>query len=109
MIRQGDILFIPIKPEDGQTQYMTKQEKGVVAEGEATGHHHRIAEVDLANAELFKSWRGVEGAILSVGEKGISIVHEEHQTVTLAPNTTYRVHQAREYDYFSNLARRVRD
>lgn len=109
MIRQGDILFIPVKPEDAQIHGMTKQENGIIAEGEATGHHHRIAEVDLANAELFKTWRGVDKAILRVGDKSISIVHDEHLPVTLWPNTTYRIHQAREYDYFSNLARRVRD
>jgi hypothetical protein len=108
LIRQGDILFVPItaKPDDF-TRNLKRDEKGLIAEGEATGHHHRVATEDLDKAQLFKSWRGVDGAILVVGEE-IRVVHEEHHTVTLPP-ATYRIHQAREFDYFTHLSRPVID
>jgi hypothetical protein len=105
MIRQGDILFVPVNEQ--ATQHLKKQGDGIIAEGEATGHHHRVATDDLPNAQLFKHWRGVDGAILVVGNE-IRVVHEEHHTVVLPP-ATYRIHQAREYDYFSRLSVPVRD
>lgn len=46
---------------------------------------------------------------VQVGPNGVSILHEEHKPVTLEPNTTYKVHRAREYDYLAAVARTVRD
>jgi len=103
MIRQGDILFVPIRADELPAG--VKQESGIIAQGEATGHHHRVAPADLPVAELFEAW---EGKFLRVTERGVSIVHEEHKTVTIPPGT-YRIHQAREYDYLAQFSRTVRD
>jgi hypothetical protein len=63
----------------------------VLAEGELTGHCHRIEGVDVA--ELFES----EGQrFLMVLAESARIVHEEHKTITL-PRGTYRVWGQREY------------
>ena len=109
-IRQGDLLFIPMTElKEGQLPYEARPENlrknGVIQEGEATGHHHCVAV--LEDAEVFRPQWG--SAIVRVSERGVSIVHEEHAPVTLQPNTTYRVHVAREFDYLRQTARRVRD
>jgi|SRR5690348_1155482 len=108
VIRQGDLLFIPIHSDELPVD-IKKRDSGILAEGEATGHAHKLASLD--DAEVFEAtgWSGSEQVFLRVGSKGVSIVHEEHRTVTLDPATTYKVHRAREYDYLSNLSRAVRD
>ncbi len=105
-IRQGDLLFIPI-PEDqvqAKLQYAKLRPTGIVQEGEATGHHHKLAI--LEDAEILEVWNGL---YVRVGPNGVSIVHEEHGPVRLEPNMTYTVHRAREFDYLTELATRVRD
>lgn len=105
-IRQGDVLFIPAD-QNTDTQWANEHKRtdGVIQEGEATGHHHKLAV--LEDAEVFRAnWRE---AMVRVGPNGVSIVHEEHATVTLAPNTEYAVHIAREFDYLRSVQRYVRD
>ncbi len=105
MIRQGDVLFVPV-PDAGITEHSTKVESGVIQEGSATGHHHRIAESDLEKATLYMiDWRG-ERALRCT--QAVSITHEEHKTVTLPPGD-YKIRIAQEYDYLQNVARSVRD
>lgn len=103
LIRQGDIMFVPVAatPENRK-----KRESGIIMQGEVTGHHHRLA--DLEAAEVFESgWRN--DLFVMVGANGVSIVHEEHRAVTLAPNTTYQVSRAREFDYLTDANRMVAD
>lgn len=114
MIRQGDVLFIPVPavPETTPEKPAKLRETGIIQEGEVTGHHHKLAVLD--DAEVLEipsnSWQEPAPKLyVKVGENGVSIVHEEHSTVKLAPNTTYHVHIAREFDYFQNLVRAVRD
>jgi hypothetical protein len=103
-IRQGDVLFIP-EPNGVNLDVKDWKANGVIQEGEATGHHHKLAVLDAA--EVFRPQWG--NAMVRVGPNGVSIVHEEHATVTLDPSTTYRVHIAREYDYLRDAMRFVRD
>lgn len=104
-VRQGDLLFIPVE-NTREVNPTDKQPDGIIREGEATGHHHRLAI--LEDAEVFRpsSWGDT---IVRVSDRGVSIVHEEHHTVTLAPNTTYKVHVAREFDYLRASNRFVAD
>jgi hypothetical protein len=103
-VRQGDILFVPTEDTINPVK---KLEDGVIAEGEATGHRHRIFEADLPFCELVEvDYRGSK--MLKVTDHGISIVHDEHKPVTLEPGT-YRIHQAREHDYLAGLSRPVWD
>lgn len=105
LIRQGDLLFIP-KPEVPSYLNPKPVKTGVIAEGEATGHHHRLAV--LEDAQVFTV--GHDGLkFLKVGPNGVGIVHEEHNTVNLAPGTIYEVHKAREFDYLAAAARFVQD
>ncbi len=109
MIRQGDILFIPLTADELPAS-IKRLESGVIAEGEATGHHHRIAELDMPAVELYEAtdWQNAGDKYLRITEHGISIVHEEHKTVTVPPGL-YAIHQAREFDYMAQFARAVRD
>jgi hypothetical protein len=88
--RQGDVLFKKVKAlPDGKSR---KRNTGHILEGEATGHIHRVAELDRAEVLEF----GKEGLFLSVTEAGVSIVHEEHKTISL-PAGDYEVVRQREY------------
>lgn len=108
-IRQGDVLFIPLSTKENpiheEFHGQSRRADGVIQEGEATGHHHKLAVLD--DAEVFRPTWG--DALVRVGPNGASIVHEEHATVNLAPNTVYKVHIAREFDYLRESARYSRD
>lgn len=64
----------------------------VLAEGEITGHSHRVDHPDTAN--LFEA----DGQFyLQVIADRADVIHEEHGTITL-PRGMYRVWRQREYD-----------
>jgi len=63
----------------------------VLAEGELTGHSHRIAESDAA--ELYQS---MQGMYLFVKAEKATLVHQEHGPIAL-PLGVYRVWRQREY------------
>ena len=107
-IRQGDLLFIPLEksPEWLGLENRKPEPEGIIARGEATGHHHRVAP--LEDAEVFDlGWNN--NLFVRVGPNGVSIVHKEHKPVTLEANTVYEVHRAREFDYLREATRHVRD
>ena len=87
--RQGDVLLRKINqlPKGKRT----KRISGEVLEGEATGHIHRIRE--LEQAEVLEIGNGL---FVSVGEDGVSLVHEEHKTIELPPGD-YEITRQREY------------
>ena len=102
LVRHGDLLLEPAEMPEGNHTLVAN---GVLARGESTGHSHRL--VVLEDAEVFDA--GYNGMFVRVGERGVSLTHEEHKPVQLQPNTTYKVTRAREHDYLSDLARQVRD
>ena len=63
----------------------------VLAEGELTGHSHRIAEKDAA--QLYQADRGI---FLSVTGESATLVHQEHVPISLNRGI-YRVWRQREY------------
>jgi hypothetical protein len=100
--RQGDVLFLEIgsaahkacsvakgAPASGVRK--SKRASGHILEGEATGHIHRVAELD--RAEVFDCG---EGLYMNVGPLGASIIHEEHEPIALPPGD-YEVVRQREY------------
>jgi len=101
MWRQGDVLIISASPIDAIPAGATKRPNCVLAEGELTGHSHRIDQPGVA--ELFES-RGT--LYLRVLAKEAKVVHQEHGPITLAQGL-YVVWQQREYTPES--VRRVRD
>lgn len=106
-IRQGDLLFIPQQETPQHVLDFAiagERNNGVIAEGEATGHHHRVAT--LEDATVFQAYNDV---YVKVGPNGVSILHEEHGPVKLAPETIYKVNRAREFDYLAANTRFVAD
>lgn len=89
LYRQGDVLIRRIKTLPAPKGKQRKS--GVLAEGEVTGHAHRVE--DLTSAEVLEIENGL---YLRVGEEGVRIVHEEHAPITLAPGN-YEVEIQREY------------
>lgn len=99
--RQGDVLLVEVADEPkGKTK-----KDGVLAEGEATGHHHRIDPHALKQgfAELIE--QGPQDLALLV-KKPTRIVHEEHGTIEV-PKGKYKVVLQREFS--AGEVRRVID
>lgn len=100
--RQGDLLFVP-RPDGRRIAYADPahpekdpgfKKSGIIREGEATGHHHKIK--DPSTARVFVPREGMP--IVDVGSQGATVTHPEHGEVNLEPNTTYDVHFPREQD-----------
>jgi hypothetical protein len=98
LFRQGDIYIESVRcvPEGAAKQFST-----VLAEGEATGHRHRIRDFQTANVfaapgEMF----------IDVVADRAEIVHEEHATIALNRGV-YRVWRQREYDPWAELQQRI--
>jgi len=72
----------------------------VLAEGEVTGHAHRLTETDVT--ELDNGVRVFDAA------SGDVLTHEEHGTVHLPPGE-YAADRVVEQDHFAEEARRVVD
>jgi hypothetical protein len=114
LIRQGDVLLVPVDPdvvEGGEApahRRVIEREQGrlVLAEGEATGHAHAIldehARLELQSyGEYRRTWvhQGVwsgSRTVLIVEGSPVTLVHEEHAPLTVAPGG-YEVRRQREY------------
>lgn len=89
MYRQGDVIVLSAVP---LPENAVMRATSVVAEGEATGHAHR-----LTNGSVFDVGDG--GIVIAVRQDG-ALTHEEHQRVAIAPSPdgmVYPVIIQREY------------
>lgn len=83
--RHGDVLISEVKEIKGK-----KLKHLVLAEGEVTGHAHRITE---GEAELYEH----EGTLfLKVLSENAALTHEEHKRIEL-PKGNYEIKIQREY------------
>lgn len=95
--RHGDVLIRQVDEIPADAVRKAKDKRGLVlAEGEVTGHHHRIADTSMgqllvspADAEDMRMW-------LSLSVEA-PLVHEEHHTLTLPPGN-YEVMIQKEYE-----------
>ena len=88
MWRQGDVLIATV---DAIPPGATRRSNCVLAEGEITGHSHRIDQSGVA--ELLDC----KGRLyLRVLAKEAKVVHQEHGPITL-PQGLYTVWRQREY------------
>ena len=89
MWRQGDVLIEKIAELPA---VCVKKEDLVLARGEATGHSHRVADLDRADL-----YAGRDGDLfLNVTAESATIEHDEHGPITLERDV-YRVWKQREY------------
>ena len=107
MIRQGDVLVMQAtKKAITRAHAEVRDARGaVLAEGEATGHHHRVK---LPGVTLLRA-EGVSDAVLSVPRDVVALLeHEEHGTIEIGGGT-HVVRRQREYAWAEKSSRRVED
>lgn len=91
-IRQGDVLLVPVDREPPAG--IAPVAEVVLAEGEVTGHAHRLAGTVL-------EWTEGESRFVRVLERPGTLRHEEHDPIAVpvvSPEQTYRVVAQREWD-----------
>lgn len=91
-IRQGDVILIPV---DSAAEVPTQEDQKLphltLAEGEVTGHSHRISQ---GEAEL----RGREGTLyLTITSDSATLTHEEHKPIQV-PQGNWIVRIQRQYE-----------
>lgn len=85
-IRQGDVILQPIAETEGE-----KLSHLILAEGEVTGHSHRISN---GQAELYEK----NGTLfLRVISETATLTHEEHKEIAI-PQGSWIVKIQREYE-----------
>ena len=99
--RHGDVLIRQIAelPQGAKSEVTT----AVLAEGEATGHHHR-----LTCTEAFAVMQGFDEKKYFELRAPATLTHEEHSALSIEPGA-YESVMEREYDYFSEAMRKVVD
>jgi len=86
--RQGDVF---IEQVDGLPPGAERLHGPIIlAEGEATGHAHRVSN------RLAKFFQAANGERFLVVKRRTAVEHEEHDPVALSPGT-YQVKRQREY------------
>ena len=88
MWRQGDIFITRVQTIPSGAK---AQPHCVLAEGEVTGHSHRVAETGAARLFIHPS-----SLFLEVTADQATVVHDEHGPITLERGR-YRVWRQREY------------
>ncbi len=99
--QQGDVTGKRLSSlPEGNIEKISKG-KCVLALGEKTGHCHVVEESD---AELIRIG---ERMILKL-ENDATLVHQEHGPIGLTPGL-WEIDIINEYDYFTEMARKVQD
>ena len=113
LLRQGDVLLVPVDEfprSRGLVDVRPGGEELTLAEGEATGHAHRI----VGSGARVATWRsrtsfGISPHLhtfLLVEGDPVTLTHEEHAPISVATGI-YEVRRQREYR--PHLARWVAD
>lgn len=104
LIQQGDVLLFKLDVNEIDGKKLKPTSRGhVLAEGEVTGHAHRISD---AMSELVEAEDGT--LYLQVKEDGAEVEHEEHHKVKLDKGL-YRVGRVVEVDPYEETIRQVAD
>ena len=98
--RHGDLLIERVEEIPAHAQ---PRREPVLAEGEVTGHAHRVVGNSVAVLEA-----STGEVYLRVVDAPAEVRHEEHATITLPPGE-YVVRRQREWDPYAEAARRVAD
>ena len=89
MWRHGDVFIAEVKTIPNDVKPLPHC---VLAEGELTGHSHRIRESGVA--QMFEGPGGVR--FLRIDAETATLIHQEHSAISL-PRGCYRVWIQREY------------
>jgi hypothetical protein len=94
MYRQGDVLIVAVDSIPSDAKEVPRSKRGIVlAEGEVTGHAHRIPS---RHATLYRTETDARYMRVTAGGKPVALLHEEHTAVELPPGS-YRISIHREY------------
>lgn len=102
-IQQGDVTIEQVScipKEAGKAE-----RNGVLAEGEHTGHSHRVQPIGKAKVETYELGQRL---FLRIMAGDCRVIHEEHGPITV-PAGDYEVGRVLEYDYDAEEARQVQD
>lgn len=104
LLQQGDVLFHRQDKVDFDKLQEVPQgvHRNVIAEGEVTGHAHRVIE---GNMRMFTDTLG--NRYMEVPER-IVVGHEEHKPVAIDKGV-YRLGGVREFDHWQEETRKVID
>ena len=91
--RQGDVGIFRVEPPKKTTPKAIDPRGVVLAEGEVTGHHHRITDPGVCALRA----EGVAYDLVRI-ETGALLVHEEHDPIAIGPGT-YEVRIQREHNW----------
>jgi hypothetical protein len=92
MYRQGDVLIVAVADLPASSVVPRTTRGIVLAEGEVTGHAHRIPS---RSAQLFRTEESARYLRVK-GPAPVQLEHEEHATVTIPPGV-YRISIHAEY------------
>ena len=98
MYRHGDLLIIEVSAIPATAKEIKSR---VVAEGEVTGHAHRLT----GDTAVFED---TDGTLYFEAAAGAAITHEEHGVIPFFPGT-HKIIRQREYDHYEEAARMVAD
>lgn len=104
-LQQGDVVLMRVAKLPENAKPAKKDPRGLVlALGEATGHHHRIAP--RKGLKLLK----IDDLLFVENNTGnpVDLVHEEHNPIQVGPGV-WQVGQVREFDYLAKMERTVID
>jgi hypothetical protein len=109
-LQQGDVTLEQLKSlPDGLTFNKVEDQRGIVlAEGEVTGHYHGIADSNAQLLEAVDSSGTKRRFLCNNSDKTISLTHQEHKPIVIDPGI-YEVGLVNEYDYLSQMVRKVQD
>ena len=105
--QQGDIIFRKVNSIPRGAKRI-KDFPIIVAQGETTGHAHKVLEEVKAFLDERENTRDEDGRKVMYLEGPATVVHEEHGTVNL-PEGIYMVDHVKEYDHFLEESRQLRD
>ena len=92
--RQGDVLLTVVDAEPSGNEVGRESGKVVLAHGEATGHAHAIAAMDVA---LFMDEKTLARHLDTRGSTQPILDHEEHEAFQLPAGKTIEVVRQRTY------------
>ena len=98
--QQGDVLITKIT--DFNASSATKLDHLILAEGEVTGHAHKLTD---GIGQLMMLDNIVH---LKIFSDKATITHDEHAPI-IVPKGDYKINIVREYDHFNEESTRVRD
>ena len=90
--RHGDVGIMPVTPPARKGR--VRLNHLVLADGEVTGHSHRVVSLDgsPADAELYEQ----DGKLYLRTSKPSAVIHQEHARIEL-PKGTFEIIQQREW------------